>query len=274
MTSKALFFGVLLFSALSAFAEEKEDDNPGLVMDYYKRTCPQAEDIIKEQVNLLYKQQQNNAFSWLRNVFHNCFVESCDASLLLDSTREMLECHDVVSCTDIIVLSGRDGIVALGGPYIPLKTGRRDGRRSRADILEQHLPSHNESISVVLERFANIGINTPGAVALLVDPQLNPEHIPRILKKCPYSIPDTKAMQYVRNDRGTPLKLDNNYYRYILDNKGLMLVDQQLAVDKRTRLYVKKLAKSQDYFKEFARAITVLSENNPLTGTKGEIRKQ
>uniref|UniRef100_M1BRD3 peroxidase n=1 Tax=Solanum tuberosum TaxID=4113 RepID=M1BRD3_SOLTU len=130
MTSKALFFGVLLFSALSAFAEEKEDDNPGLVMDYYKRTCPQAEENIKEQVNLLYKQQQNNAFSWLRNVFHDCFVE-------------------------------------LGGPYIPLKTGRRDGRRSRADILEQHLPSHNESISVVLERFANIGINTPGAVALL-----------------------------------------------------------------------------------------------------------
>ncbi|KAH0698821.1 hypothetical protein KY284_013036 [Solanum tuberosum] len=235
MTSKALFFGVLLFSALSAVAEEKEYDNPGLVMDYYKRTCPQAEDNIKEQVNLLYKQQQNNAFSWLRNVFHDCFVESCDASLLLDSTREMLECDDVVSCTDIIVLSGRDGIVALGGPYIPLKTGRRDGRRSRADILEQHLPSHNESISVVLERFANIGINTPGAVALL----------------------------------------DNNYYRNILDNKGLMLVDQQLAVDKRTRLYVKKMAKSQDYFfKEFARAITVLSENNPLTGTKGEIRKQ
>ncbi|WMV14394.1 hypothetical protein MTR67_007779 [Solanum verrucosum] len=87
--------------------------------------------------------------------------------------------------------------------------------------------------------------------------------------------PDTKAMQYVRNDRGTPLKLDNNYCRYILDNKGLMLVDQQLAVDKRTRLYVKKMAKSQDYFfKEFARAITVLSENNLLTGTKGEIRKQ
>jgi peroxidase len=35
------------------------------------------------------------------------------------------------------------------------------------------------------------------------------------------------------------------------------------------------MAKSQDYFfKEFSRAITILSENNPLTGTKGEIRKQ
>lgn len=55
----------------------------------------------------------------------------------------------------------------VGGPYIPLKTGRRDGRKSRADILEQHLPDHNESMTTVLERFANIGIDTPGVVALL-----------------------------------------------------------------------------------------------------------
>jgi peroxidase len=52
-------------------------------------------------------------------------------------------------------------------------------------------------------------------------------------------------------------------------------VDHQLAHDKRTKPYVKKMAKSQDYFfKEFTKAIQLLSENNPLTGTKGEIRKQ
>lgn len=55
----------------------------------------------------------------------------------------------------------------VGGPYIPLKTGRRDGRKSRADILEQYLPDHNESMTVVLERFKSIGIDTPGVVALL-----------------------------------------------------------------------------------------------------------
>ncbi|KAL0310719.1 UNVERIFIED_CONTAM: Peroxidase 42 [Sesamum angustifolium] len=144
----------------------------------------------------------------------------------------------------------------LEGHTIPLKTEETtDGRKSRADILEQHLPDHNESMSVVLERFANIGIDTPGVVALLgahsvgrthcvklvhrlypaVDPALNPTHVEHMLHKCPDAIPDPKAVQYVRNDRGTPMKLDNNYYRNILDNKGLLIVDHQLATDKRDK---------------------------------------
>ncbi|PPD84941.1 hypothetical protein GOBAR_DD18115 [Gossypium barbadense] len=308
-------------------------------MNFYKDSCPQAEDIIKEQVKLLYKRHKNTAFSWLRNIFHDCAVQSCDASLLLDSTRRSLseketdrsfglrnfryietikeaverECPGVVSCADILVLSAREGIVSFSlacqssksnpkftcfsweALTIPLKTGRRDGRRSRADVVEEYLPDHNETISGVLDRFAAMGIDTPGVVALLgahsvgrthcvklvhrlypeVDPALSPDHVPHMLHKCPDQIPDPKAVQYVRNDRGTPMVLDNNYYRNILDNKGLLIVDHQLAYDKRTRPYVKKMAKSQDYFfKEFSRAITLLSENNPLTGSKGEIRKQ
>lgn len=77
MGSKALIFLALLsFSAVSlrsVFAEDEAD--PGLVMNFYKDTCPQAEDIIKEQVKLLYKRHKNTAFSWLRNIFHDCAVE-------------------------------------------------------------------------------------------------------------------------------------------------------------------------------------------------------
>lgn len=173
MNSKAFFFlAILFFSAFSAFAENEGQEAPGLLMNFYKDTCPQAEDIITEQVKLLYKRHKNTAFSWLRNIFHDCFVEvhcptlfffmfyvywssvemlilgsacclwfwkSCDASLLLDSTRRVLseketdrsfgmrnfryiedikeaverECPGVVSCADILVLSARDGIVAV-----------------------------------------------------------------------------------------------------------------------------------------------------------------
>lgn len=34
-------------------------------------------------------------------------------------------------------------------------------------MVEEYLPDHNESISVVLERFGAMGIDTPGVVALL-----------------------------------------------------------------------------------------------------------
>ena len=77
MASKTLFFFALLsFSAVSlwpALADNEQD--PGLVMNFYKDACPQAEDIIKEQVKLLYKRHKNTAFSWLRNIFHDCAVQ-------------------------------------------------------------------------------------------------------------------------------------------------------------------------------------------------------
>ncbi|XP_074357533.1 peroxidase 42-like [Apium graveolens] len=55
--------------------EEVASAGPGLVMNFYKDSCPQAEDIIKEQVQLLYKRHKNTAFSWLRNIFHDCAVQ-------------------------------------------------------------------------------------------------------------------------------------------------------------------------------------------------------
>ncbi|KAL9262064.1 Peroxidase 42-like protein, partial [Drosera capensis] len=143
MGSKAHLLIFIISATISSTAfcahneENSQKSSSGLVMNYYKDSCPQAEDVIREQVKLLYKRHKNTAFSWLRNIFHDCAVESCDASLLLDSTRRMMsekemdrsfglrnfryldiikeaverECPDVVSCADILVLSARDGIV-------------------------------------------------------------------------------------------------------------------------------------------------------------------
>lgn len=68
-----IFLAVLCFSALSLSRCLAEDN--GLVMNFYKESCPQAEDIITEQVKLLYKRHKNTAFSWLRNIFHDCAVQ-------------------------------------------------------------------------------------------------------------------------------------------------------------------------------------------------------
>eukprot|EP01018_Ginkgo_biloba_P015839 Gb_10720 [translate_table: standard] len=292
----------------------------GLQDDYYHTLCPRAEDIVKDQVYKLYHEHGNTAVSWLRTIFHDCMVESCDASILLDTTRAVVsekesernfgmrnfkyidsiksaveeECGGVVSCADIISLAAREGVVMLGGPRVALRTGRRDSLESKAAVVDQYMPLHNDSIDTVLSRFQSVGIDAEGTVALLgahtvgrthcvnlvkrlyptVDPTLDPDYAAYLKGRCPTPNPDPEEVLYARNDRGTPMKFDNNYYKNLIANKGLLLVDQQLLSDPRTSSYVNRMADDNQYFfSQFSRALIILSENNPLTGSQGEIRK-
>ncbi|KAK8659959.1 hypothetical protein V6N13_030149 [Hibiscus sabdariffa] len=309
-------FLLLLLPLLLQFYSVKSD----LQLSYYAQSCPNAEEIVKQQVIKLYNKHGNTAISWLRNLFHDCMVKSCDASLLLRSAngieseqesdrsfgmrnfkyvntiKEALEkeCPMTVSCADIVALSARDGVVMLGGPRIEMRTGRKDSKQSYLAEVENTIPNHNDSMQLVLSRFQSIGIDAQGTVALLgahsvgrvhcvnlvhrlyptVDPTLDPEHAEYLKRRCPTPDPDPKAVLYSRNDLQTPMVLDNNYYKNLLKHKGLLLVDQQLTSDPSTSPFVEKMAADNGYFHDqFARAIILLSENNPLTEDQGEIRK-
>lgn len=48
-----------------------------------------------------------------------------------------------------------------------MKTGRRDSKVSFLKVLNDFIPDHNSSISVVLSRFEKIGIDTEKTVAIL-----------------------------------------------------------------------------------------------------------
>ncbi|KAJ4704861.1 Peroxidase [Melia azedarach] len=291
-----------------------------LQFNYYAQSCPRAEEIIQEQVKQLYYKHGNTAVSWVRNLFHDCSVKSCDASFLLETVngiqseqesersfamrnfkyvttiKQALEaaCPLKVSCADVVALSAREGVVMLGGPRVEMKTGRRDGRVSYLSEVDKLIPNHNESISTVLSLFQAIGIDVEATVALLgahsvgrvhcvnlvhrlyptVDPTLDPAYVEYLKGRCPTPTPDPDAVLYARNDRETPMILDNYYYKNLLTHKGLLIVDQELASDPRTAPYVQKFAADNNYFhQQFSRAIVLLSENNPLTGDQGEIRK-
>ncbi|KAF7804476.1 peroxidase 21 [Senna tora] len=291
-----------------------------LEVNYYSKSCPRAEEIIKEQVTQLYHKHGNTAVSWLRNLFHDCMVKSCDASLLLETRDGVVseqtssrsfgmrnfkyvnsikaaveeECPMTVSCADIVALSARDAIVLLGGPSIEMKTGRRDSKESHLAVVEDLIPNHNDSISLVLSRFQSIGIDVEATVALLgahsvgrvhclnmverlyptVDPTLDPQHADYLKRRCPTPNPDPKAVQYARNDLDTPMTLDNAYYNHILQHKGLLHVDAELATDPTTSPFVQNMASQNSYFlDQFSRAILLLSETNPLTADQGQIRK-
>ncbi|XP_010920892.1 peroxidase 21 isoform X1 [Elaeis guineensis] len=309
---------LLLVSFLFGFLSSFEEGD--LSLNYYSESCPRAEDIVKEEVAKLYHKHGNTAVSWVRNLFHDCMVKSCDASLLLKTTNSIIseqtsqrsfgmrnfkyittikdalerECPKTVSCADIVALSAREGVLWLGGPYIPMKTGRRDSKESHVDMVENSIPNHNESISLVLSRFQSVGIDTEGTVALLgahsvgrvhcvnlvgrlyptIDPTIDPACGEYLRGRCPTPNPDPNEVSYSRNDRETPMVIDNMYYQNLLKNRGLLLVDQQLTSDPTTSPFVELMAANNSYFHErFASALLLLSENNPLTIDQGEIRK-
>ncbi|KAH9603425.1 hypothetical protein KSS87_000003 [Heliosperma pusillum] len=293
-----------------------------LRVNYYSTSCPNAESIIKEEVQKLYEEHGNTAVSWVRNLFHDCMVQSCDASLLLETSavngintektdirnfgmrnfkyvntiKQALEtkCPSTVSCADIIALSARDGAKMLGGPYIEMKTGRRDSRQSYATMVQKFIPNHNSSSSLLLSTFKSIGIDVQEAVAILgahsvgrvhcvnlvnrlypkVDPTIDPAYATYLKQRCPSPNPNPSDVVYSRFDRETPMILDNMYYKNLLNHKGLLIIDQELASNPITLPYVKKMAVDNKYFHDqFSKAMILLSENKPLTGTQGEIRK-
>lgn len=291
-----------------------------LQLNYYSESCPRAEEIIREQVHKLYYKHGNTAVSWIRNLFHDCIVKSCDASLLLESvngiksekrstrsfgmrnfkyvntikTAVESECPNTVSCADIVALSARDGAVMLGGPLISMRTGRKDSKGSYLAEVDNFIPNHNDSMSSVLSTFQSVGVDAPGTVALLgahsvgrvhclnvvnrlypsVDPTMDPKYAAYLMGRCPNPHPNPVLVEYARSDRETPMVLDNMYYRNLLSHKGLLSIDQELLSDPVTSPYVQKMAADNTYFHDqFASALLVLSENNPLTGEDGEIRK-
>lgn len=182
--------------------------------------------------------------------------------------------------------------IQLGGPEIEMKTGRRDSRESYVAV-EDYIPNHNDSMSLVLSRFESNGIDAEATVALLgahsvgrvhcvnlvdrlypsVDPTLDPDHAEYLKRRCPTPNPSPHAVQYARNDLDTPMILDNNYYKHILQHKGLLLVDAQLATHPATSLFLQNMASDNAYFlHQFSRGILLLSETNPFTAPQGEIR--
>ncbi|CAK7356687.1 unnamed protein product [Dovyalis caffra] len=182
-------FPSIFLSPLSSMDGEDEEvlwhSNRSLEYDFYRDSCPQAERIIRRVVQELQKVNSRVAPALLRLIFHDCFIEGCDASILLDAAigidsekdsppnknlkgfdiidkiKSEIEkvCPGVVSCADIIALAAREGVVQAGGPFYPLFTGRRDGIHSFRDVATYELPSPNADLSETLASFASRGFD-------------------------------------------------------------------------------------------------------------------
>ncbi|XP_011042887.1 PREDICTED: peroxidase 12-like [Populus euphratica] len=127
----------------------------GLSWTFYQSSCPKVESIIRKQLEKVFKKEIGQAAGLLRLHFHDCFVQGCDGSVLLDGSasgpseqdappnltlrarafeiiddlRERVhkECGRVVSCSDILAIAARDSVYLSGGPDYDVPLGRRDG---------------------------------------------------------------------------------------------------------------------------------------------------
>ncbi|KAG4985719.1 hypothetical protein JHK82_033326 [Glycine max] len=164
-----------------------------LQLGFYAKSCPKAEKIILKYVVEHIRNAPSLAAALIRMHFHDCFVNGCDGSVLVDSTpgnqaekdsipnltlrgfgfidaiKRLVEaeCPGVVSCADILALTARDSIHATGGPYWNVPTGRRDGLISRAADPLRSLPAPFHNLTTQLTLFGNVGLDANDLVLLV-----------------------------------------------------------------------------------------------------------
>ncbi|XP_027351126.1 peroxidase 44 [Abrus precatorius] len=212
---------------------------------------------------------------------------------LIDEVKESLEaaCPSTVSCADIITLATRDAVALSGGPKYDVPTGRRDGLVSNTNDIK--IPGPSNPVSVISQFFASKGITTQEMVTLFgahtvgvahcsffsdrlsnsqgkPDPTMDPSLSANLIKLC-----NSTADPATPLDQQTSFLVDNQFYKQILVKRGVLEIDQQLALDTSTKSFVSDLASNEDRFENsFASAMIKMGKIDVLVGNQGEIRKK
>ncbi|KAI9156495.1 hypothetical protein LWI28_007617 [Acer negundo] len=176
-----------------AFGVSLEAANGQLSTKFYKSTCPKALSIVQEGVAAAIKNETRMGASLLRLHFHDCFVNGCDGSILLDDTANFVgektavpnnnsvrgfnvvddikakleeSCPGVVSCADLLAIAARDSTVYLGGPSWKVRLGRRDSTTASKAAADASIPPPTSNLSALISSFAAQGLSLKNMVAL------------------------------------------------------------------------------------------------------------
>ncbi|KAL8154309.1 hypothetical protein V2J09_012069 [Rumex salicifolius] len=164
--------------------------NAQLSTNFYSKSCPQLYKTVNSVVRSAINKEARMGASLLRLFFHDCFVNGCDGSILLDGrTNEKFAapnfqsargfdvidniksavekaCPGVVSCADVLAISARDSVVTLGGPNWNVKLGRRDSRTASQAGANSSIPQPKFGLSQLVSSFSAQGLSTRDMVAL------------------------------------------------------------------------------------------------------------
>ncbi|QCE01399.1 peroxidase [Vigna unguiculata] len=167
--------------------------NATLYTNFYSSSCPKLLDTVKCEVESAISKETRMGASLLRLFFHDCFVNGCDGSILLDDTSsftgeknagpnknsargfEVIDkiksavekvCPGVVSCADILAIAARDSVQILGGPTWNVKLGRRDSRTASQSAANNGIPRPTSNLNQLISRFNSLGLSSKDLVAL------------------------------------------------------------------------------------------------------------
>ncbi|CAN6231002.1 unnamed protein product [Urochloa humidicola] len=181
---------LLLSLAVLAAASSLSTTATALSTGYYNKRCPSLQPAVRAAMASAVSADPNTGAAVLRLFFHDCFVNGCDASVLLDdpageknagpnanslrgyeavdSIKYQVEtaCPGVVSCADVLALAARDAVSLLGGPSWNVRLGRRDARAASRDAANANLPGPGSGLPALVAAFAAKGLSARDMTAL------------------------------------------------------------------------------------------------------------
>ncbi|XP_038901940.1 peroxidase 2-like [Benincasa hispida] len=159
---------------------------------FYAKTCPNLPQIVNGVVAQALGTDARAGAKLIRLHFHDCFVDGCDASILLenapgieseldapgnqgiqglnivDDIKSAVEkaCPRTVSCADILAIASKESIVLAGGPSWIVPLGRRDSRTANREGATNNLASPFEDLDTLKAKFGVFGLDSTDLVAL------------------------------------------------------------------------------------------------------------
>ncbi|KAJ0968792.1 hypothetical protein J5N97_021669 [Dioscorea zingiberensis] len=287
-----------------------------LTSTFYDKSCPTALSTIRSSVRTAIAKERRMAASLIRLHFHDCFVQGCDGSILLDDAPSITseknafqnvgsvrgfevvdnikaavekECPGIVSCADILAAASLYSSEYVNGPTWTVKLGRRDSTTANKDLVETDLPIAFNDLDALISSFAKQGLSVRDLVALsgahtigraqcsifrgriYNDTNIDAGFASTRKRACPVSDGDGNLAPL---DLVTPNSFDNNYYKNLIQKKGLLHSDQALFNGGSTDDIVTSYSKDKaTFYSDFAAAMVKMGDISPLTGSSGQIRK-
>ncbi|GMN74330.1 hypothetical protein TIFTF001_053149, partial [Ficus carica] len=194
-------------------------------------------------------------------------------------------CPGAVSCADILAIAARDSVAILGGPNYEVKLGRRDSKTASFSAANSGvIPPPTSTLSNLINRFRNKGLSEKDMVALsgahtigkarctsfrnriYNETNINRSFAKARQSKCPRNSGDNNLADL---DVTTPNSFDNDYYKNLLSQKGLLHSDQILFNGGSSDSLVKQYSRNPNkFYSDFVTAMIKMGDIDPLTGSK------